>query len=74
VYQRLGLVYYLSNHFQDAVPAFQNSLKYNPQQWPPALFLGICYYRLGQFTKALEPLRLALQIKSDLPDGHFWLG
>jgi len=74
IYQRLGLVYYLSDHFEDAVPALQRALKLGPSQWASALFLGICYYRLGQFAKALEPLHYALQIKADLPEGYFWLG
>ena len=74
VNQRLGLVYYLSHRYQDAIPAFQNAVKANPSLWGSALFLGICYYRLAQFTKALDPLRQALQVKPDLPDGYFWLG
>ena len=74
VYQRLGLVYYLSNRFEDAVPALQRALKLAPKQWGSALFLGICYYRLGQFTKALKPFREALRINAGLPEGYFWLG
>ena len=74
VYQRLGLIYYLSDHFQDAVPALQQALKLDSSRWGSALFLGICYYRVGQFAKALEPLHYALQIKPDLPEGYFWLG
>ena len=49
VYQHLGLVYYLSDHFQDAVPALQQALKLDSARWGSALFLGICYYRLGRF-------------------------
>lgn len=73
-HQRLGLVYYLSNRFQDAVPVFQRALKLDPKKWASALFLGICRYRLGQFTKALPPLRAALQMKADLPEAYFWVG
>lgn len=74
IYQRLGMVYWFSNNFQAAVPAFQRALKLGPSQWGSALFLGISYYRLGQFEKALEPLRYVLQLKSDVPEAYFWLG
>ncbi len=74
IYQRLGLVYYLSDRFQDAVPALQRAFKLDPTQWSSALFLGICLYRMGQFTRALEPFHEALRLNPGLPDGHFWLG
>lgn len=74
VNQRLGLVYYLSNRFAEAIPVLQRALKLDPKQWGSALFLGVCLYRVGQFNKALEPLRFALKLKPDLPEGHFWLG
>lgn len=74
VHQRLGLVYYLSNRFAEAIPVFQRALKLDQTQWGSALFLGICLYRVGQFKKAVEPLHFALKLKPDLPEGHFWLG
>lgn len=74
IHQRLGLVYYLSNRFGDAVPVFQRALKLDPKGWASSLFLGICQYRLGQFAKALPLLRAAVQMKADLPEAHFWTG
>ena len=74
IHQRLGLVYYLSNRFDEALPVLQRALKLDPRMWGSALYLGVCYYRTGQFNKALTPLREAIHIKPSLPDGHFWLG
>jgi tetratricopeptide (TPR) repeat protein len=74
VLQRLGLDYYLSNRFDDAVPTFIQALSLDQNLWGSALFLGISYYRLGQFEKALAPLNESLQLKPDLDEAHFWLG
>ena len=74
VNQRLGLVNYLRNRYQDAVPPLQHALKLDQKLWPSALFLGMCLYRLGQFQKAIAPLEQSLQIKPGLPEGNFWLG
>ena len=74
VNQRLGLVYYLTNRYKDAVAPFRQAQKLDPKLWPSALFLGICLYRLGEFEKAVAPLERSLQLKPGLPEGDFWLG
>ncbi len=74
VNQRLGLVYYLLNRYQEAILPLQHALKLDQKLWPSALFLGQCYFRLGQFERALDPLNLTLRINPGLPEGNFWLG
>ena len=74
IYQRLGLVRHLQNRFSAAIPAFQSSIKLNPDQWPSHLFLGIDLYRTNQFDRAFNELTKANQLKQDDPEIRFWLG
>jgi len=74
ILQRLGLVYYLSNRFETAIPPLERALELDRHLWGAALFLGISDYRCAQFEKALVALRSVLRIKPDLSEAHFWLG
>jgi len=74
VYQRLGLVRHLQNKFQDAIPAFQQSLTMDPNQWSARLFLGIDFYKTNQFERALAQLKLAGKLRPDEPEVRLWLG
>lgn len=74
ILQRLGLDYYLSGRFGDAIPALGKAAKLDPSLWGSDLFLGISYYRTGRFSEALGPLHRALEIKPDLPEANLWLG
>lgn len=74
VLQRLGLVYYLSSRFDQAIPVLSKALKQDPSLWGSDLFLGISYYRTGRFDQAEAPLRRALALKPDLNEASFWLG
>lgn len=74
ILQRLGLVYYLSSRFGDAIPVLAKAVKLDPSLWGSDLFLGISYYRTGRFSKALSPLHRALRLKPDLPEANLWLG
>ena len=74
IFQRQGLVYYLSNRFSEAAGAFERALRLDPSLWPAELFLGESEYRTGQYGKALVSLQKVLKVKPDLPEAHFWLG
>lgn len=74
LFQRLGLVRHLQNKFQEAIPAFQESLRLNPDAWGARLFLGIDYYRTNQFSKALPSLNAARRLRPGEPEVEFWLG
>jgi len=73
-YQRLGLVRHLQNNFPEAIPAFRNSLKLQPNQWPARLFLGMDLYRTNQFASALNELQYADRLKPGDFEIRFWLG
>ena len=74
VYQRLGLVRHLQNEFQSAIPAFQQSLKLQPDQWSARLFLGIDFYKTNEFTRALGQLKQAAKLRPNDPEIRRWLG
>lgn len=74
IWQRLGLVYYLSSHFDQAAPALEHAARLNPSLWAAELFLGISQYRMGQFANAQKSLEASLQVKPGVPEALFWLG
>ncbi len=74
VYQRLGLVRHLQNKFQEAIPAFEQSLKLQPNQWSASLFLGIGLYKTNQFDRALGQLKQAGKLRPNDPEIRRWLG
>lgn len=74
ILQRLGLDYYLSSQFKEAIPPLSRALMLDPSRWGSALFLGISYYRVGRFREAIEPLRHALALEPELDEANFWMG
>jgi tetratricopeptide (TPR) repeat protein len=73
-YQRLGLIQHLQNKFQDAIPAFEQSLKLEPNQWSARLFLGIDLYKTNHFDRALGQLKAADRLRPNDPEIRLWLG
>ncbi len=74
VYERLGLVRHLQNKFTQAIPAFIQSLKLQPNRWASQLFLGIDLYRVNRFDSALNELNRAHKLKPHNFEIQFWLG
>ena len=72
--QRLGLVRHLQSKFALAIPAFEQSLRLDPNQWSARLFLGIDLYRMNRYDLAFTQLQRAGQLRPDDPDTRFWLG
>ena len=77
-WQRLGLVRHLQNRFAEAIPAFREATRLNPELWTSHLFLGICLYRTNRFAEALETLERAVQHAPPKHVGReeldYWLG
>jgi tetratricopeptide (TPR) repeat protein len=73
-YQRLGLVRHLQNKFAEAIPAFEQSIKLQPDQWSAHLFLGIDLYKTNQFERALEQLKRADKLRPNEFETRLWLG
>lgn len=74
VYERLGLVRHLQNKFTQAIPAFVESLKLQPNRWASQLFLGIDLYRTNRFDRAMKELKRAEQLQPHNFEVQFWLG
>jgi tetratricopeptide (TPR) repeat protein len=74
VLQRLGLVEYLSNRFERAIPPLAGALRLDPSLWGSALYLGISYYRTDHFRDAALILRRALELRPHVAETEFWLG
>ncbi|PYV44838.1 MAG: hypothetical protein DMG06_04830 [Acidobacteria bacterium] len=76
IYQNLGLVYHLQSRYQDAIPSFEKALNLQPNLWASHLFLGIGLYKTNQFSRALPPLRKALELDPQNAEleGRFWVG
>ncbi len=77
-WQRLGLVLYMQNKFDAAIPPLRQAVQLNPKLWTADLFLGMSLYRTNQFNPALESLERAghLAPTSDRgrDDVDYWLG
>jgi tetratricopeptide (TPR) repeat protein len=53
----LGACLAHEEHFDDAIGAYQKSLAINPKAPETQLNLGLAYFKLGQFAKAIAPLK-----------------
>jgi len=73
IWQRLGLVRHMQNKFHEAIPAFEQAIREDSKLWGAHLFLGIDYYRINQFSRALNSLEQARSLTNH-PEVEFWLG
>ncbi|HEY6290034.1 MAG TPA: tetratricopeptide repeat protein [Terriglobia bacterium] len=74
ILQRLGLVDYLSNRFEAAIPPLAKALQLDPSLWGSALYLGASYYHISRFTEAIDALKRSLALKPNVPETQFWMG
>jgi tetratricopeptide (TPR) repeat protein len=74
IYEKLGLVYFLQNSHAQAIEAFSEALRLDPNRWGSQLFLGIELYRMNRFQEALTHIRTALQLNPRQNDSRYWLG
>jgi tetratricopeptide (TPR) repeat protein len=64
----LGLMYYLLGQYETAILELSKVTQRSGGILPAQLFLGISYLRIGRADRALEPLRLAVEIDSRNPE------
>jgi tetratricopeptide (TPR) repeat protein len=78
LWQRLGLTRHLQNRYRDAIPAFREAVRLDPNLWTAHLFLGIGLYRTNDFASALASMetadRLAPQDHAGRDEIDYWLG
>ena len=76
IHQSLGVVNHLQNRYPEAISSFETALKLDPTLWGSYLFLGMDYYRINQFSRAIPALQKALQLNAEMAEmeAHFWLG
>jgi tetratricopeptide (TPR) repeat protein len=74
ILQRLGLVEYLSDQFDAAMPPLARAFQLDSSLWGSALYLGLSYYRTDRFKEAIPILKRALALKPDVAETRFWLG
>lgn len=78
LWQRLGLTRHLQNRYAEAIPAFREAVRLDPNLWTAHLFVGIGLYRTNDFRSSLASLEKADALA---PEKHFgrdeidyWLG
>jgi tetratricopeptide (TPR) repeat protein len=57
-----GLSLFHRSQYEEAIPYFERATKLLPEYWRAHLYLGRSYLNLGEWQKALPPLRTAFQI------------
>lgn len=73
-YYSRGCAYDQSNNYREAVEAYRQSLKINPDFVDAYINLGIDYYRLGKYDDAIDVFKQAIQIKPDVVSVYTKLG
>lgn len=74
VYEKLGLACFLGNSYAEAIEAFSESLRLDPQRWASHLFLGINLYKTNRFREALPHIERTLQLNPQQTEARYWLG
>ena len=73
-FKNQGNTYYDLGQFAQAVGAYENALKYAPQDSVIYNNLGAAYFSLNKNKEAADAFKKSLSIKSDDPDAYFNLG
>jgi tetratricopeptide (TPR) repeat protein len=74
VYEKLGLAHFLGNSYPQAVEAFSDALRIEPQRWASHLFMAESLYKLNRFEEALTSVKSALQLRPEENEARYWLG
>jgi len=74
IYEKLGLTYFLGNSYPQAIEAFSDALRMEPQRWASHLFLAESLYKLNRFQEALPHLEVALELEPEQNESRYWLG
>ncbi len=74
IYEKLGLACYLGNSYREAIEAFSEALRLDPERWASHLFLGISLYKIYQFHEARPHIQRAFELNPSQNDARYWLG
>ncbi len=69
-----GCTYDELNMYNDAIKAYQQSLRIKPDFADAYVNLGVTYYKLGKYADAINAYKKAIQIKPDSPSLYNKLG
>lgn len=67
-----GKAYYQRQDYQNAVSAFQRALQSNPDGWLFRNWLGMSYYNLKEYDKAIENLKVSNRGR-ETADNHYFI-
>ncbi len=73
-YNALGVVYAEGNKLNCAIPAFEEALRLDDQDWRARYNLALALIKKGEEAKAVNHLHILIQQKPDSPDVHNSLG
>lgn len=59
---------------RDALAEMQRARQRDPLSLPVNTDIGFCRYYAGQYEEAVKQLQFVLEINSDFPPAHLWLG
>ena len=69
-----GLQHQEAKQFQEAIDAYQDSLRYDPNQAEALSNLGFCYRKLKRYERAISYYKDAIRLTPDLAEAHEYLG
>ncbi len=70
----LAIALYLNGDSVAALAECQTASRLSPDLFPPHLFAGLSWFRLGKPDQAAKKLARAIQINRSDPVAHLWLG
>ena len=63
-----------AKRYQEAIQAYETSLRHDPHQAEALSNLGFCYKSLKRYQKAVGYYKNAIRLKPDLAEAHEYLG
>jgi tetratricopeptide (TPR) repeat protein len=69
-----GVRHQQAKRYQEAIDAYEASLRHDPNQAEALSNLGFCYKSLKRYQKAIGYYKDAIRLKPDLAEAHEYLG
>ena len=73
-YYQLGLIYKKSRKFQDALNAFNNTIKFSPSSAMGYYAIGNTYKDMGQYNTAIKNYKKAIEINPSMYQAYYNMG
>ncbi len=70
----MGAAYYKLGQFPQAIDAFKQAVRLQPNNAEAHNNLGNAYYKAARYAEAVEAYKAAIAIKHDYAEAHFSLG